>query len=91
MAAIPSVQDVVNRLKVAPNFTGVNRSAVNYHIDYLRSCKLPIAEQSMSQSGGRMHSKREALVAFALRYDLVREEHLALLPPKMSSRTRECG
>jgi hypothetical protein len=29
---------------------------------------------------GRMHSKREALVAFALRFDVVREEHLDLLP-----------
>ena len=29
-----------------------------------------------------MDWKREALVSMALRYDLVREEHLALLPPR---------
>ncbi|MBP2056274.1 hypothetical protein J2Z21_009292 [Streptomyces griseochromogenes] len=34
-----------------------------------------------------MHSKREALVAFALRFDLVQEEHLGLLPDLKRSRT----
>ncbi|SCL26109.1 hypothetical protein GA0074692_2086 [Micromonospora pallida] len=79
-AAVPSVQQVIERLRPVPGFANVNRSSINYHIDYLRQYKLPIDEESMSSYGGRMHSKREALVSFALRYDLVREEHLNLLP-----------
>lgn len=81
MAAVPSVREVVDRLKTVPGFANINRSSVNYHIDYLRESKLALDEWSMSAHGGRMHSKREALVSYALRYDLVREEHLALLPP----------
>ncbi|MFB9542738.1 hypothetical protein [Micromonospora sagamiensis] len=84
-AAVPSVQQVIERLRPAPGFANVNRSSINYHIDYLRQYKLPIDEKSMSSYGGRMHSKREALVAFALRYDLVREEHLNLLPGRRES------
>jgi hypothetical protein len=82
MAAVPSVREVVDRLKPLPCFENVNRSSVNYHIDYLRENKLELNEWAMSAHGGRMHSKREALVSYALRYDLVREEHLGLLPPR---------
>ena len=80
MAAVPSVQEVVERLKSSGRFTGANRSNINYHIDYLADQKLPISHWAKYVDGGRMHSKREALVAFALRFDLVREEHLTLLP-----------
>jgi hypothetical protein len=80
MAAVPSVQEVVDRLKPLPGFENANRSSVNYHIDYLRETKLALNGWAMSAYGGRMRSKREALVYHALRYDLVREEHLGLLP-----------
>jgi hypothetical protein len=80
MAAVPSVQEVVERLRVTDQFKGANRSSINYHIDYLADQKLPVSHWAKYVDGGRMHSKREALVAFALRFDLVREEHLALLP-----------
>jgi serine/threonine-protein kinase len=80
MAAVPSVREVVERLKRTDRFKGANRSNINYHIDYLADQKLPISHWAKYVDGGRMHSKREALVAFALRFDLVREEHLALLP-----------
>lgn len=80
MAAVPSVQEVVDRLRPVRGFENANRSSINYHIDYLRRCKLPLKEWAMSVHNGRMHSKREALVSFALRHDLVREEHLQLLP-----------
>lgn len=80
MAAIPSVTEIVERLRPCPGFENANRSSINYHIDYLRRCKLPLDEWAMSVDSGRMHSKREALVTFALRHELVREEHLRLLP-----------
>lgn len=81
MAAVPSVQEVVDRLRQNDRFKDANRSSVNYHIDYLRERKLQVEQWAMYSENGRMHSKREALVSFALRYDLVREEHLGLLAP----------
>ncbi|MEY9860756.1 hypothetical protein ABH935_006393 [Catenulispora sp. GAS73] len=80
MAAVPSVREVVARLKRIDQFKDANRSSINYHIDYLAVHKLPVRQWSKYMAGGRMHSKREALVAFALRFDLVSEEHLSLLP-----------
>ncbi|UOX89995.1 hypothetical protein MUY14_04995 [Amycolatopsis sp. FBCC-B4732] len=84
MAAVPSVQEVVDRLRQNDRFKEANRSSVNYHIDYLRERKLRVEQWAMYSANGRMHSKREALVSFALRYDLVREEHLSLLSPPVT-------
>ncbi|GHD49080.1 hypothetical protein [Streptomyces mirabilis] len=86
MAAVPSVQEVVERLKGINQFRDANRSSINYHIDYLTDQKLPVSQWAKYLDEGRMHSKREALVAFALRFDLVREEHLGLLPDIKRSR-----
>ncbi|WP_259294759.1 hypothetical protein [Streptomyces canus] len=80
MAAVPSVQEVVERLRGSSQFRGANRSSINYHINYLADQKLPVNRWTKCVDEGRMHSKREALVAFALRFDIVREEHLDLLP-----------
>lgn len=80
MAAVPTVQEVVGRLKEIDQFKDANRSSINYHIDYLADQKLPVSQWAKYVDKGRMHSKREALVAFALRFDLVKEEHLDLLP-----------
>ena len=85
MAAVPSVQEVVERLRPFAGFESANRSSVNYHIDYLREHKLFLDDWAVSTRGGRMHSKREALVSFALRHDLVREEHIQLLSPRIAS------
>ncbi|ANP52047.1 hypothetical protein AVL59_22930 [Streptomyces griseochromogenes] len=79
MAAVPSVREVVERLKGIDQFRDANRSSINYHIDYLAAQKLPVSQWSKYMDDGPMHSKREALVAFALRFDLVNEEHLDLL------------
>jgi len=80
MAPVPSVQEVVNRLREGQSFRNATRSSINYHIDYLHLHKLPHATAGLISATRRLHSKREALVYFALRHDLVREEHLALLP-----------
>jgi hypothetical protein len=87
MAAVPSVHEVIERLRGLTQFKDANRSSINYHVDYLRERKLPVEQWAMSYDGGRLHSKREALVAFALRYDIVREEHLRLLPPRRARGT----
>ncbi|WP_405014592.1 serine/threonine protein kinase [Kitasatospora sp. NBC_01539] len=75
-AAVPGVGEVVERLRADPACRDVTRSAVNYHIDYLAECKLRL----VPGDGGLR--KREELVGLALRFDLVREEHLVLLPPR---------
>ncbi|MFI6156448.1 serine/threonine protein kinase [Kitasatospora sp. NPDC051170] len=78
-AAVPGVTEVLARLRALPGCQSLSRSAVNYHIDYLTATKLRLREPYEEGPGG---GKREELVALALRFDLVREEHLALLPPR---------
>jgi hypothetical protein len=79
--AIPLVPDVVDRLRGRPDCRSLTRSAVNFHIDYLAEHKLRIRHRdTVGQHSGRLDFKREALVACALRFNLVSERHLALLP-----------
>lgn len=74
---IPPSDEVADRL--SSSTMRMSRSAVDYHIDYLARAKLRL-EPPSDGSGARLEHKRESLVALALRFDLVREDHLALLP-----------
>lgn len=90
--AVPGVGGVLERLRGLDSCADLTRSAVNYHIDYLASVKLRLRDDlagggDAAGSGALAGGKREELVAFALRFDLVREEHLTLLPP----RSRPCA
>ncbi|MER8184473.1 serine/threonine protein kinase [Kitasatospora sp. NPDC094015] len=82
-AAVPGVGEVLERLRALPSCQGLTRSAVNYHVDYLAEAKLRLRVEEDREPGapGRTGRKREELVALALRFDLVREDHLTLLPP----------
>jgi serine/threonine-protein kinase len=81
--AVPGVGDVLKRLRPLDSCRDLTRSAVNYHVDYLASVKLRMRDDTgMDESDALAGGKRDELVAFALRFDLVREEHLALLPPR---------
>ncbi|MEU8889837.1 serine/threonine protein kinase [Streptomyces sp. NPDC048442] len=73
--AVPGVAEVLERLRPLPSCHNLTRTAVNYHIGYLATEKLRLGDGEWT--GG----KRAELVSFALRFDLVREEHLPLLPP----------
>ncbi|GAB3276320.1 hypothetical protein [Kineosporia babensis] len=75
-AAIPSTAKVLERLRPVPGCAELTAEAVTFHVDYLVRSKLRIAQAA--QGSG----KREALVRLATRFDLVREEHLALLPER---------
>lgn len=72
-AMIPNVPQIVARL----GGLGLSRSAVNFHIDYLAREKLRVKRPS---DEGKADWQRAALISVALRFDLVREEHLRLLP-----------
>jgi hypothetical protein len=79
------VGEIVDRLRPIESCQDLTRSAVNYHIDYLASVKLRLDgtdEVGTPREGGRVGAKREDLVTLALRFDLVREEHLSLLPER---------
>ncbi|KOG31433.1 hypothetical protein [Streptomyces resistomycificus] len=80
--ALPGAGEIVERLRPLESCRDLTRSAVNYHIDYLTSAKLRLRDGS--EDDARVGAKREDLVTLALRFDLVREEHLALLPHRLS-------
>lgn len=88
-ARLPTTCQIIERLR--PAWPAVRKSTVQWSIDYLAE-KLrlapPEAAPGLAVSGGRTlrHSgKREALVSLALRFDLVREEDLAVLDPYRAS------
>jgi hypothetical protein len=66
--ALPTADEIAERLELT-------RAAVNHHIDDLAIEKLRVK----ADEPGRLDSKREALVALALRYGIVRDEHRRLL------------
>ncbi|MCX4703583.1 serine/threonine protein kinase [Streptomyces sp. NBC_01373] len=79
--ALPGAGEIVEQLRPLESCRDLTRSAVNYHIDHLTSVKLRL--RSGNEDETRVGAKREDLVTLALRFDLVREEHLALLPQRL--------
>ncbi|GAA4204996.1 FHA domain-containing protein [Streptosporangium oxazolinicum] len=75
-SVIPTVPEVLERLREVPGCAGLTRAAVNFHIDYLARTKLRVKPSSGSR---KADWQRAALVSVALRFDLVREEHLKRL------------
>lgn len=75
-SVIPNVPQILRRLPGS----GLTRSAINFHIDYLAREKLRV-KPAEGRSEGKADWQRAALISVALRFDLVREEHLRLLPP----------
>ncbi|MDG9720849.1 serine/threonine protein kinase [Streptomyces sp. DH24] len=85
--ALPGVGDIVERLRPLESCRDLTRSAVNYHIDYLAFAKLRLdVGEEPAADGARTGAKRARLASLALRFGLVREEHLALLPPRGAGR-----
>ncbi len=78
---IRTVPEILERLSGCPTAAGLTRSAVNFHIDYLARAKLRVKVPAVDDPAGKADWQRAALVALALQFDLVRHEHLALLPP----------
>ncbi len=77
---IRTVPEILDRLGDVP---GLTRPAVNFHIDYLARTKLRVKSPvtgGPKDEASKADWQRAALISLALQFDLVREEHLALLP-----------
>jgi len=77
--AIPTVEQVVERLRPLPTCRDLSPAAVTFHVDYLARTKLRVRGED---APNRLDTKRAALVSLALRFNLVREDHLRLLPAR---------
>ncbi|MEU2976144.1 serine/threonine protein kinase [Streptomyces hirsutus] len=75
---VPSTASVVARLRPHPEHRNLSTTAVDFHIDYLAGTKLRLRFPGRGAAG--LSWKRETLVSTALRFGLVGEEHLSLLP-----------
>jgi hypothetical protein len=85
-APLPAVEQLVDRLRSV--WPTVSRSAVYWNIDYL-AVKLRLRPgPDTAEPGLRVNGKKESLVSLALRFDLVREDDLALLTPAVSEVAR---
>jgi hypothetical protein len=80
--AIPTARQVADRLSGIDGFGMLTTYAVNYHIDYLATSKLRIGDPDALDANARRARRRDAVVMTALKFDLVREEHLAMLPAR---------
>ncbi|WP_203228152.1 serine/threonine protein kinase [Streptomyces sp. CFMR 7] len=89
--AVPTTPQIVERLRGHPAGAELTARAVSSHIDYLAEEKLRIGAPDPHDAGkgDRRNGKREEIVGLALRFGLVREEHLALLPPLAGTGGRE--
>ncbi|MDX3640533.1 serine/threonine protein kinase [Streptomyces sp. MB09-02B] len=96
--AVPTTPQIVERLRHCPEYRGLTARAVSSHIDYLAEEKLRLVPTTATATaattvtdpgpGARRNGKREAIVGVALRFGLVREEHLGLLPPRVAEGVR---
>ncbi|MFF4444373.1 serine/threonine protein kinase [Streptomyces sp. NPDC001502] len=96
--SVPTTPQVVERLRGHATGGRLTARAVSSHIDYLADEKLRIAvpaaavaaPEAGTRTGAadRRNGKRDAVVGIALRFGIVREEHLPLLPPRAESGAR---
>ncbi|MFI6407672.1 serine/threonine protein kinase [Streptomyces sp. NPDC050548] len=85
--AVPTTPEIVERLRQLPQCASLTARGVSAHIDYLAEEKLRIVlpESRDAGRGARRNGKREALVGIALRFGVVGESHLGLLPPRSAA------
>ncbi|WP_406186461.1 serine/threonine protein kinase [Streptomyces sp. NBC_01006] len=95
--SVPTTPQVVERLRGHATGGRLTARAVSSHIDYLADEKLRIGVASAALEAGagggvggadRRNGKRDAVVGLALKFGIVREEHLALLPPRAEAGAR---
>jgi hypothetical protein len=82
---IPSTEQIAARLRPLPGYADLSARAVAFHLDYLMRAKFRLRAPVPGTGEPRQEPwgfavRREELVTFAVRFGLVGEEHLALLP-----------
>jgi serine/threonine-protein kinase len=89
--AVPTTPQIVERLRGHTACGRLTARAVSSHIDYLAEEKMRISapDEQRPPTGARRNGKRESIVGLVLRFGLVTEEHLALLPPRTGAGPRE--
>ncbi|WP_396451144.1 hypothetical protein [Actinomadura sp.] len=80
--ALPTSRQISERLADLPD-RSLSLRAVNFHIDYLAERKLRVRQPYEEE---RQDGKRAAVVDTALRFGLVSEDHLSLLPDRRPTR-----
>ncbi|WP_157252613.1 serine/threonine protein kinase [Nonomuraea typhae] len=76
---VPTVPQLIERLAGH----GLTRSGVNFHIDYLARTKLRVKQ---AEDAGKADWQRAALINLALRFNLVTDADLRLLPSGSGTR-----
>ncbi|MFE0249694.1 FHA domain-containing protein [Streptomyces sp. NPDC059010] len=77
-APLPTAEELAEQLR--PLWPAASRTSVAWNIDYLAvKLRLKPAPDTVPGGGPRLNGKKERLVSLALRFDLVREDDLALL------------
>ncbi|MET9831236.1 FHA domain-containing protein [Streptomyces sp. NPDC006385] len=77
-APLPTAEELTDLLR--PNWPSVSRTSVHWNIEYLSiKLRLKPGPDATAEGGPRLNGRKERLVSLALRFDLVREDDLALL------------
>jgi hypothetical protein len=91
--AIPTDAEVAARLRALPGCDALTADAVAFHVDYLSRRKLRLRapdpgtpDPGTPGAARAAGPRREHVVQVALRFDLVEERHLGLLPPRRRTR-----
>lgn len=87
---LPTVPDIVERLRPLPSCHDLTRRAVSFHIDYLATVKLRVKRRRSAivppdGPAPKADWQRASLVTTAVKFGLVTEHHLRLLPPRARS------
>ena len=86
---LPTVPQIVERLRPLESCRDLAGAAVNFHIEYLARTKLQVRDPE-ADGDAKTDWQRAAPVATTVRFTLVRDEYLAMLPsrrPAMPSST----
>ncbi|MFD2121958.1 hypothetical protein ACFSNO_24215 [Streptomyces cirratus] len=89
--AVPTTPQIVERLRdhaACGRLTAPAPSARTSTTSPRRRCASSRPPEQDPAAGARRNGKRESIVGLALRFGLVREEHLALLPPRSGTSPR---
>jgi hypothetical protein len=90
LVPLPTVTEIIRRVQPVPGCEELTERAVDFHIDYVARSKLRLRDADQVGQP-RFAGRREAVAAFVLRFGLVMEHHLTLLPDQSCSGRASAG